>query len=396
MWRLSRGRLRARRERSTLRLGGREPIRRAAAPWRTGDVAELDLFAVPAFFALIGVELWLCRRRGRRGYRFSDALANLSCGVGRAGHRLRRERRSSSSISSCSSAPRSARLPEGALWSWAACFVAVDFCYYWWHRAEPRVNFCGPRTWSTTRARTTTSPSRCGRAAPAGLVLAVLLAARRARLPRRDGRHDVHAEHALSVLDSHAARRQARAAGVDPEHAVSPPRAPRRRLRSISTRTTAAMLIVWDRLFGTFCAEGAPPRYGVVQPLASFSALRANVDPWRRLARMAAAEPRLSGKLLVWFRPPEWRLHGDFARRGPAAHRPGLRPSRRGAPPPGARARRGALPRRRCSARSRTSTRRRGRPRARCGRGRPSSSRRSRRSARCSTGRACRRRARRR
>ena len=38
--------------------------------------------AVPFFFLLMGVELWVAKRRGVKGlYRFSDVLACLGCGM---------------------------------------------------------------------------------------------------------------------------------------------------------------------------------------------------------------------------------------------------------------------------------------------------------------------------
>ena len=42
---------------------------------------NLIALAIPFFFLLIGVELWMARRRGVSVYRFPDALANLSCGM---------------------------------------------------------------------------------------------------------------------------------------------------------------------------------------------------------------------------------------------------------------------------------------------------------------------------
>jgi sterol desaturase/sphingolipid hydroxylase (fatty acid hydroxylase superfamily) len=277
---------------------------------------SLILFAVPAFFALIGVELWLCRRRGRRDYRFSDALANLSCGVGQQ-----------VIVSVVSGGvlvylflferAALARLPEGALWSWAACFVAVDFCYYWAHRASHRVNFM----WAAHAVHHQSEDYNLSVALrqswlqralywpffwplavlgfPTGMVVTTYTLNVlyqfwiHTRLVGRLG----PLEWVLNTPSHHRVHHGVDAAYLDRNH--------------------GGVLIVWDRLFGTFRAEGAPPRYGVVQPLASFSALRANVDPWRRLARMAAAEPRLSGKLLVWFRPPEWRSTATSPDEGP-------------------------------------------------------------------------------
>ena len=37
--------------------------------------------AIPVFFLLMGVELWVARRRRAPVYRFNDALVDLSCGM---------------------------------------------------------------------------------------------------------------------------------------------------------------------------------------------------------------------------------------------------------------------------------------------------------------------------
>ncbi|WP_437752982.1 sterol desaturase family protein [Sorangium sp. So ce1389] len=287
-----------------------------------GMSSSLILLAVPVFFALIGVELWLCRRRGRRDYRFSDALANLSCGVGQQ------------TIVTLVSVgllvyvflfERAApvRLPPGAVSTWLACFVAVDFCYYWAHRASHRVNFL----WAAHAVHHQSEDYNLSVAlrqswaqraffwpffwplALLGFPPAVLVTTYTLNTLYQFWIHTQLVgrlgplEWVLNTPSHHRVHHGVDAAYLDRNH--------------------GGMLIVWDRLFGTFRAEGALPRYGVVQPLGSFSALRANLDPWRKLARMAAAEPRLSGKLLVFLRPPDWRSEASPPEEGPLRTDPG-------------------------------------------------------------------------
>jgi sterol desaturase/sphingolipid hydroxylase (fatty acid hydroxylase superfamily) len=47
------------------------------------------------------------------------------------------------------------------------------------------------------------------------------------------------------------------------------------------------MLIVWDRLFGTFAAETTPPTYGLVHPLRTRSVLAIALGEWRRLLALS-------------------------------------------------------------------------------------------------------------
>jgi hypothetical protein len=66
----------------------------------------------------------------------------------------------------------------------------------------------------------------------------------------------------------------------------------------------AGVLIIWDRLFGTFTPEAEEPVYGTVKPLHSWNVVWANVHYWVELARLSAAEASWKRKILVWFLPP--------------------------------------------------------------------------------------------
>jgi sterol desaturase/sphingolipid hydroxylase (fatty acid hydroxylase superfamily) len=45
----------------------------------------------------------------------------------------------------------------------------------------------------------------------------------------------------------------------------------------------AGMLIIWDRIFGTFVPEEETPRYGIIKPLKSFNPLWANLHAWKEM-----------------------------------------------------------------------------------------------------------------
>lgn len=69
-------------------------------------------------------------------------------------------------------------------------------------------------------------------------------------------------------------------------------------------RNYAGILIIWDRLFGTFCPEGEPVDYGTVKPMTSHSPLRIAFDEPRALLADARAAGSLGGALRVAFGPP--------------------------------------------------------------------------------------------
>lgn len=69
------------------------------------------------------------------------------------------------------------------------------------------------------------------------------------------------------------------------------------------------MLIIWDRLFGTFKAEDRtnPPVYGLVHPVKSFNPLQVQFHPWPVLWRRVKAAKGALNKLAVIFCGPGWQ-----------------------------------------------------------------------------------------
>jgi hypothetical protein len=84
------------------------------------------------------------------------------------------------------------------------------------------------------------------------------------------------------------------------------------------------ILIVWDRLFGTFQEEDGhePIVYGTRAPLRSFNPLWANLQVYGDLLRDSWRAGRWADKLRVWLKPPGWRPT-DVAARWP---RPAFKP----------------------------------------------------------------------
>ena len=73
----------------------------------------------------------------------------------------------------------------------------------------------------------------------------------------------------------------------------------------------AGILIVWDRLFGTFQPEldEEPARYGLVHNLGTFNILRVAFHEWIGMAQDIVRQPRHT---LGWlFGPPGWSPDGS-------------------------------------------------------------------------------------
>ncbi|NQE48857.1 sterol desaturase family protein [Herbaspirillum rubrisubalbicans] len=70
------------------------------------------------------------------------------------------------------------------------------------------------------------------------------------------------------------------------------------------------MLVIWDRMFGTFAEEHEPVVYGTRTPLNSWDPLWAICSGYAQLLQSAAQMPRWQDKLKIFFKAPGWRPAG--------------------------------------------------------------------------------------
>ncbi|MDL2336773.1 MAG: sterol desaturase family protein [Pseudomonadota bacterium] len=72
-------------------------------------------------------------------------------------------------------------------------------------------------------------------------------------------------------------------------------------------RNYGGVLILWDRLFGTYTAETERCVFGTRTPVRTFNPVRAIFQVYGALARDAWHAERWQDKLRIWFMPPGWR-----------------------------------------------------------------------------------------
>jgi sterol desaturase/sphingolipid hydroxylase (fatty acid hydroxylase superfamily) len=279
-------------------------------------VIKIIPLAIPIFFALIAVEVVVARLQGRSDYlRFNDAVTAISCGIG---SQVAKVFLGVLTVVTYAwvyavAEPRwSAWLPIDPLspWMWIAAALLVDHQYYWWHRHSHRINFM----WAAhvvhhhsqeynlavaLRQAMFTSITSLPYYLPLALLgvpPAVFLLSIAANTlyqfwihTRTVGRLGP-LEWVLNTPSHHRVH-----------HGVNP---------SYIDRNHAGVLIVWDRLYGTFAPEREEPVYGTVQPLESFDPIWANFAYWGTMLDMARRAPRVRDRLWVWFAPPEWSPEG--------------------------------------------------------------------------------------
>jgi sterol desaturase/sphingolipid hydroxylase (fatty acid hydroxylase superfamily) len=271
--------------------------------------ASYIALAVPFFFVLIAVELAVARARGRRLYRLGDTLGDLGCGM----------------IQQVSYIFLTASILAGytyvydhlrlTTWGpgpavWVVTLVAVDFLYYWWHRASHEVSVF----WAAhvvhhqseeynlaVALRQATLTGYTAQVFYVTLAFAGVPPLVFASVNAINTLYQfwIHTELVgklgwleewLNTPSHHRVH-----------HAVNP---------RYLDKNYGATLIVWDRLFGTFAREEEAPVYGIVKPFASFNPLWAQVEPVIGLFRASLAAPRALDKLRVFWKPPGWRPEG--------------------------------------------------------------------------------------
>src|SRR6185503_1036082 len=71
-------------------------------------------------------------------------------------------------------------------------------------------------------------------------------------------------------------------------------------------RNYGGVLIIWDRLFGSFQREEEEPHFGLTRPLRSWNAVWANVQGFGDVVRKWRASRGWRERSLSVFGPPEW------------------------------------------------------------------------------------------
>jgi sterol desaturase/sphingolipid hydroxylase (fatty acid hydroxylase superfamily) len=71
-------------------------------------------------------------------------------------------------------------------------------------------------------------------------------------------------------------------------------------------RNYGGILIVFDRIFGTFQPELHRPTYGLTKPVGTYNVFKLEYRAFAEVVRQVGATPRLRDKLGYVFGPPGW------------------------------------------------------------------------------------------
>jgi len=66
----------------------------------------------------------------------------------------------------------------------------------------------------------------------------------------------------------------------------------------------AGVLMIWDRIFGSFVAETETPRYGIIKPIESYNPLWINTHGWFEMFEAIKRRRTFAAKLRCIFASP--------------------------------------------------------------------------------------------
>lgn len=273
--------------------------------------SQTIVLATPLFALLIAIEYAVARARGRSAYRLNDAVGSISLGV--------LSQTSAVFTRLLRIGIYTALFEHVALWrsdtfwtsagGWLLALLFYDFCYYWLHRMGHEVGVL----WAahavhhqsqdynlSTALRQTSSGALLGWIFYIPMALAGVPPLVFGVVALVDLLYQfwVHTEQVgrLGWFD----RWFCSPSNHRAHHAVND---------RYLDKNYGGILIVWDRMFGTFTEEDArePCVYGTRGLLGSWDPLWANAQVYAALAHDSWHARRWSDKLRVWLKPPGWR-----------------------------------------------------------------------------------------
>jgi len=272
-------------------------------------VSNVVYYAIPAFFLLIVLEVFVTTRRKLLGYETKDTFASLSMGVGNVVIQLG-WKGIVFGVYSGLYQHRIFDLGQSA-WDWILLFFSEDLCYYWFHRLHHEVRFFWAghvNHHSSQRFNLSTALRQPWTTPITGLVFWL-------PLPLL-GFHPVMilTASAISLLYQFWIHTEAIDRLGPLEWFLNTPshhRVHHGANVQYLDRNYAGILIIWDRLFGSFEAEGEPVRYGITKNIETYNPFRIAFHEWVAMLRDAVGAKSPKTRLSYLLEPPGWSPDGS-------------------------------------------------------------------------------------
>jgi alkylglycerol monooxygenase len=272
-------------------------------------VTPYIIYAIPAFFIFIGLELLIAKLRNKSEiYRLNDAITNLSCGIGQMVLSVLLKGMLLVGYLYIYRDLRLTTLGADKWWVWVICFIGVDFFYYWFHRYahEISVMWGGHIVHHQSEEYNLSVALRQSAfqtffswvfylpLALIGFDPAVFLVVAQFQTlyqfwihTRLIGKMWWPIELIFNTPSHHRVHH-----GVNPQYI---------------DKNHGGTLIIFDRMFGTFQLEEEEVVYGVTKPLASWNPVWANFDYFADLGRLIVRCRNPLDMLKAIVKGPGWR-----------------------------------------------------------------------------------------
>ncbi|WP_332699771.1 sterol desaturase family protein [Devosia sp.] len=269
--------------------------------------------AIPFFVLAVVLEIALARLKlAHANYETRDTLASLTMGLGSNVAGLLTGG-AAFAASLWVYQHRLFDIPMTAIWAWAAVFLLEDLTYYGFHRLSherrfwwaAHINHHSSQHYNLSTALRQTWTGGLAGTWALWLPLA-FLGFPPAMIAIQKGISLVYQFWIHTEAIGRMPRWFEAVFNTPSHHRVHHARNPR-----YLDRNYAGILIVWDKLFGTFQPEldEEKCRYGIVRNLGDFNILRVAFHEWAGMARDMARDPRHA--LGYIFGPPGWSPDGS-------------------------------------------------------------------------------------
>lgn len=269
-------------------------------------------YAIPGFVLLLSLEAWFSYRENKHLYETKDTFTSLGLGIGNVAVGLV-TKAAIFGLFTFLYQYRILDLDYTLWWYWVLLFFADDFSYYWFHRTSHGVNwFWASHVVHHSSQRYNLAAALrqtwTGNATGAFLFWAwmplvgfhpvwILFMQQVSliyqfwihtetidRLPRP-------LEYVLNTPSHHRVHHGSDLKYLDKNH--------------------GGVLIIWDRLFGTFQAEEHRPTYGLTRNIESFNPFVVAFKTWEDLVKKALSTRSLKIGLQYFIKPPGWSHDGS-------------------------------------------------------------------------------------
>jgi len=269
-------------------------------------------YAIPFFVLLLSIEAWLSYRENKGFYETKDTFTSLALGIGNVLVGFVTKAMIWVVLSFIYQY-RFFTLPSDTWWFWVLLFFADDFSYYWFHRcshamgwlwASHVVHHSSERYNLAAALRQTWTGNLTGAflfwawMPLVGFDPLYILFMQQISLIYQFWIHTetIHKtpkwfEFIFNTPSHHRVHHGSDIKYLDRNH--------------------AGILIIWDRMFGTFKAEEERPTYGLTNNIKSFNPVVVALKTWGSLFSKAAHAGSFKNAINYFIQPPGWSHDGS-------------------------------------------------------------------------------------